>query len=90
MVLNPFVVDRDVAFKKVKARIVHERTDAIVLHVHAPDLPIGVGEYGAAEVVTDKAVDTKDQDLLHALVALTEARVSGRAGTGSHPKIVAN
>ena len=41
VIFDPFLVDRDVAFKKMKARMVEQIRDALGLHVHAIDLPIG-------------------------------------------------
>ncbi len=65
VVLDPLAVDRDVAFEKVEARVGQQRRDAVGLHVHPVDLPVGRRQDAARQVVADEAVDAEDQDAFH-------------------------
>ena len=65
MVLDPFLVDGDVAFEEVEAWILEPFTDAVGAHVHAIDLPIGCLDNPFGQVMADEAVDAKDEDFFH-------------------------
>jgi len=65
VVFDPFPIDGDVAFEKVKARMADQVADAVVLHVHAVNFPVGVREDALGQVVADEAVDAEDQDSFH-------------------------
>ena len=88
VVLHPLVVDRDVALEEMEPRIAEERADAVVLHVHAPDLPVRLRENLAAEMVANEAVNAEDQDFLHRCLPVVSAEPQGlgtkvrRAGPG--------
>jgi hypothetical protein len=69
VVLDPFLVYRDVAFEEMHARLVglvfqHVR-DAVGAHVHAVDMPVGRFQDALGQVVADKAVDAEDEDFFH-------------------------
>src|SRR6185312_11993193 len=64
---DPLAVDGDVAFEEVEARVLHEVGHAVRAHVHAIDLPAGVGEDALRKVVADESVDPEDADFLHEL-----------------------
>jgi hypothetical protein len=67
VILNPLFVDRNVAFKKLEARIVHELRDAITVHVHAKNLPIGGFQNPLGKMMTNETIDAKDEDFFHAI-----------------------
>jgi hypothetical protein len=43
----------------------HQVGDAFGLHVHAIDLPVGLGDDALGQVVADEAVDAEYQDFFH-------------------------
>ena len=61
VVLDPLLVDRDVAFEEMKARMAQQVRNAVGLHVHAVDLPISGLDDATGQVMADKAVDAKDE-----------------------------
>ncbi len=65
VVLDPLPVDRDVAFEEMEAAIGDQVLDAVGLHVHAVDRPVGLGEDALGQMVADEAVDAEDQDFAH-------------------------
>jgi hypothetical protein len=65
VVFDPFLVDGDVALEEMEALFVHEVRDALGLHVHAVDLPVGLGDDAPRQVVADEAVDAEDENLFH-------------------------
>ena len=65
VVFDPLLVDGDVAFEEVEALVAEQLLDAVGLHVHAVDLPVGRGEDALRQVVADEAVDAEDQDSFH-------------------------
>ncbi len=65
VVLDPFLVDGDVAFEEVEARLADQIGDAVGAHVHAIDFPVGGGQDAVGQMVTDKTVHTQDQDFFH-------------------------
>ncbi len=73
VVLDPLLVDGDVALEEVEAPLAEQVLDAVGLHVHAVDLPVGAGEHALGEVVADEAVDAQDQDAFH-FSAMTSRR----------------
>ena len=80
VVLDPLLVDRDVALEEVKARVGEQVRDALGLHVHAVDVPVGGLEHALREVVADEAVDAEDQEFFHEglLLVSRKLRVAGR------------
>ena len=67
VILDPLLVDGDIAFKEMKTLITHERLDAVGTHVHAVDMPIGGCEDAFGKVMADKAVDAEDEDFFHGI-----------------------
>ncbi len=65
MILDPFVVDGDVAFKKAETLVTEELRDAVVLHIHAIDLPVGPVDDALGQVMADEAVHAEDEDSFH-------------------------
>ena len=65
MILDPLPVDGDVALEEVKARVADQIADAIILHVHTVDFPVGVRQDAFGQVMADEAVDAEDQDSFH-------------------------
>ena len=65
VVLDPLLVDRDVAFEEVKARMAQQVRDAVGLHVHAVDLPVGGLDDALGKMVADEAVDAEDEYAFH-------------------------
>src|SRR5262249_19706081 len=65
VILDPLLVDGDVALEEVEALLGHEIGDAIGLHVHAVDLPVGRSDDALGEMVADEAVDAEDEDSSH-------------------------
>mgnify|MGYP000570669914 CR=1 FL=1 len=45
--------------------MVHQVTKAIVLHIHAIDIPVGCLENALGKVVTNKTVNTKNEYFFH-------------------------
>ena len=83
VVLDPFPVDRDVAFEEVKALLRQQVGDAVRLHVHAVDFPVGRGDDPLGQVVADEAVDAEDQDFFHGW----EGAVSRRRHEGARTRV---
>ncbi len=54
-------MDGDIAFAEMKARMVEEIRDAIVLEVHAVHMPVAGAQQVRAQVMTDESVDAEDQ-----------------------------
>ncbi len=65
VVLNPLLVDGDVAFEKFETLVGGEVFHAVGVHVHAVHLPVGGGEDAHGEMMTDEAVDAEDEDFFH-------------------------
>ena len=63
VILHPFQIDGDIAFHEMKARVAEQRADALGLQIHAVDMPIGVGQDVLAQVMADKSVDAKNQNV---------------------------
>jgi hypothetical protein len=61
VVFDPLLVDGDVAFEEAEALLAEQVLDAVGLHVHAVDLPVGVGKDALGQMVPDEAVDAEDQ-----------------------------
>ena len=72
MVLDPFQIDRDVAFDEVEARIAKHRADALGLQVHAVNVPIGMGQDVLAQVMADEAIHTENQNVFQINLSLSE------------------
>jgi hypothetical protein len=65
VVFDPFLVDGDVAFEKVKALVIGKLGDTVAVHVHAVDFPVGGFQDALGQVVTDETVDAEDKDFFH-------------------------
>ena len=63
VILHPFQIDGDVAFHEMKARVAEQRADALGLQVHAVNMPIGMGQDVLAQVMADKSIDAKNQNV---------------------------
>jgi len=61
VVLHPLAVDGDVALEEVEAGVVLHVGDAVRVHVHAEDMPVGGIEDTLGQVVSDEAVDAQNQ-----------------------------
>jgi hypothetical protein len=48
--------------------------DAVALHVHPVDLPVGGREDALGEVMADEAVDAEDEDALHLAGSTSRSR----------------
>ena len=57
--------EEEVALDEMKARIAQQGAHAFRLQVHAEDMPIGVSENVLAQVMTDEAIDAKNQNVFH-------------------------
>src|SRR4029078_4107093 len=80
VILDPLLVDRDVAFQEVEARVRHEVADALGRHVHAVDVPVRVGEDALREVVADEAIHAEDAESFHrGRDPRVRSRVGGKA-----------
>lgn len=62
VILDPLLVDRDVAFEEMHPLVVDEIAKPIGLHVHAEHFPIGGFKNALRQVMADEAVHTQDQD----------------------------
>ena len=62
VVLDPFAVDRDVAFLELEAVALEQALDLVVLQVHAVDDVAVVLEQAVGQRVADEAVDAENQD----------------------------
>ena len=69
MELNPFAIDGNVAFNKVEAWMLGERSQVLLVEVHAVDLKAVVLQETLGKVTADEAVDTQDQHLGGLLLA---------------------
>ncbi len=67
VVLDPFLVDRDVALEEMHARMVDQLAQAGRRHVHAIDFPRRGFEDASRQMVADETIDAEDQDFLHGL-----------------------
>ena len=63
LVLDPFLVDGDVALDEVEPRIAEHRADPLRLQIHAVDMPIGVAQDVLAQVMADEAVDAENENV---------------------------
>ena len=79
MVLDPLLVDGDITFEKIKARVADVIGDAVALHVHAIHFPIGGGEDAVGEVVADEAVDAENEDFFHDSFSVKTAIIKDRS-----------
>ncbi len=77
VVLDPFLVDGDIALEEAEARMAHQVRDAVGLHVHSVHLPAGGVDDALGQVVTDEAVDAEDADAFHGWAGV---RVGSRTG----------
>ena len=65
VVFDPLAIDRDVALEELQPRILEQRRDAVAVHVHAIDTPVGGVEDARRQVMADEAVDAQDQYVIH-------------------------
>src|SRR6266571_2111303 len=65
VIRDPLVVDGDVAFEKTEALVTEELRDAVGLHVHAIDLPVGPLEDALGQMMADEAVHAENEDSFH-------------------------
>ncbi len=65
VVFHPFLVDGDIAFEEMKARLVEQVGDALGIHVHAIHFPIGGGEDAVGQMVADETVHPENQHFFH-------------------------
>ena len=65
VIFDPLLVDRDVTLEEVEALFRQQVRDALALHVHAVDLPVGRGDDALRQMVADEAVDAEDQYFWH-------------------------
>ena len=65
VILDPFLVDRDVALEEAEPLLREQVRDAVGLHVHSVDLPVRRIEDAPREMMADEAVDAEDQDSSH-------------------------
>ena len=66
---HPFAIDGDVAFNKVEARMLGERSKVLLVEVHAVDLKAVVLQETLGKMAADETVDAQDQDLGGLLLA---------------------
>src|SRR5581483_7830358 len=87
VVLDPLLVDGDVALEESEALVGEEGLDLLVGHVEPVDLPVGGGEDALGERVPDEAVDAEDEDS-HACVLdgpVARRRASSAPGRSMSP-----
>jgi len=63
MVFDPFLVNGNIPFEKMKPGIVHEGSQTIVGQVHSINFPIGFRHGSTNQVTPDETVHPKNQDL---------------------------
>ncbi len=63
VVLDPLLVDGDVALDEVKAFVAEERPHPLGLQVHAVDRPVRIFQDVLAQVVADEAVDPENENV---------------------------
>jgi hypothetical protein len=63
MVFDPLAIDGDVALEKVETAFRQQVGDAISLHIHAVDFPVGAGDDALGQVMPDESIDAEDQYL---------------------------
>ena len=68
VVFNPFFIDGDITLEEVHARIADNISQAVCLHIHAIDFPVGRFQNALGKMVADKAVDAEDEDFFHSVV----------------------
>jgi hypothetical protein len=86
VVLDPFQIDRDVAFHEVKAGIAEQRTHALGLQVHAVYMPIRVSQDVLAQVMADEAIDPENQNVFQNKPLLTKIPLVSYLARVPNPK----
>src|SRR5690606_15900117 len=75
VILDPLLVDGDVALDEVETRMADATFQLVLLEVHAIGLPVSRAQNGLAEMAADEAVNTQNQYLeAHASLSLTPGR----------------
>ena len=49
----------------MKAGVAGQIADAVVLHIHPVNIPIGIRQDALGQVMADEAVNSEDQDSFH-------------------------
>src|SRR3954464_9262524 len=79
VIFDPLLVDGDVALEEMEAFMVHQRGDALALHVHAVHRPVGGVENTSGQMMADETVDAENQDFFHVRLNVLEGRDNGTA-----------
>ena len=66
---NPFAVDGNIAFNKVEAWMLSERSQVLLVEIHTVDLKAVVLQETLGQMAADETVDAQDQDLGGLLLA---------------------
>src|SRR5665647_64345 len=70
----------------MEALLLHQVRDALGLHVHAVDLPVGLGDDAFGQVVADEAVDAEYQDFFHMITRKVHYKMRGYPPRGLSPQ----
>jgi len=79
MVFDPLLVDGDVSFEEMKARIVDRLVQTVRPEVHAVDGPVSVLQDAMREVMSDEAVDAENENFHVSTIPSLSLKYSRRA-----------